>query len=184
MTDSFSKRRGTTAVEFAVALPVLVLLIFAGIELSRISMLRHTANRAAYIAARDAIVPGADVAQVIQNAQEHLDVIGVQDAVITVVPDSIDETTESVVVNVSFPMAGNSLVIPKFASGDVIGRATLMTERTGSQMAANLPAPPPPPQPPAPPSPPPSSPPDDGGGSDPGPPPPSPQPSPPPPPML
>lgn len=182
MAIAASRRHGTTAVEFAVVLPVLVLLIFGGIELSRVSMLRHTANRAAYLAARDAMVPGADVAQVIQNAQDHLDAIGVEQAVITVNPSTIDDDTESVEVNVTFPVAGNSLVVPQFASGDVVGRARLMTERTGSQMATSLPAPPPPP---APPSPPPSSP------ATPTPPPaipptpsPTPPPPPPPPPML
>ena len=178
-------RRGASAVEFAMVLPVLVLLIFGGIELTRVSMLQHTVDHAAYIAARDAIVPGANVSDVIQTAENHLQTIGVQGATITVTPSEITDSTTEVLVRVVAPVSGNSLVVPNFASSDVIGQARLLTERSPGQMSNSLPEPPPPP---------PDD--DDGGGAgsggnddgdddnDPPPPPSDPPPPPPPPPAL
>lgn len=166
-------RTGATAVEFAVALIVLLVLVFGGIEMTRISMLRHTVNHAAYLAAREAMVPGADTSSVEQRAHEHLAAIGVKSGVVTVSPDPIHEDTTSVEVIVTIPVAENSLVIPRYLSGDLVGRSMLMTERSPMEMSSNLPEPPPPPpttpppslpplpslppsSPPLPPSPPPS----------------------------
>lgn len=178
-------RRGAAAVEFAAALSVLVLLIFGGIELTRVTMIRHSIDHAAYLAARDAIVPGATSAAVLQRAQKHLDVVGIKNAVVTLNPATIDESTSMVEVRVTAPMADNSFGVPQYVGGDLVGRARLMTERSPIQMAANLPAPPPPPPPPTPPptSPPPTQTPPPMTPGPPSPPPPPPPP-PPPTPML
>lgn len=142
-------RTGALTVEFAVTLPVIVLLVFGGIELTRVSMLRHTINHAAYEAARDAIVPGADVSEVILAAEEHLATIGVTASVI-VEPSNITDDTAFVEVRVIAPVNGNSLVVPKFISGNLEGKSLLMTERSPMSMSAALPTPPPPPPPPTP----------------------------------
>lgn len=147
-------RRGAAAVEFAAAFSVLVLLIFGGIELTRVTMIRHSIDHAAYVAARDAIVPGATSAAVLQRAQDHLAVVGIQNAVITLIPANIEESTSVVEVRVTAPLASNSYGVPQYVGGDLVGRARLMTERSPIQMAANLPEPPPPPALPLPPAPP------------------------------
>lgn len=148
-----TSRRGAAAVEFAAALSVLVLLIFGGIELTRVTMIRHSIDHAAYVAARDAIVPGATSAAVLQRAYDHLDVVGIQNAIVTLNPETIDESTAMVEVRVTAPMADNSFGVPQFVGGDLVGQARLMTERAPIQMAANLPEPPPPPPPTMPPAP-------------------------------
>ena len=142
------ERRGATVVEFALTLPILLLVVFGGVELTRMSMLRHTANHTAYIAARAGIVPGADVADVITKAERHLQAIGIRNAVVSISPSTILEDTSLVEVSVTFPVAENSLVVPEFVSGNVLGQCAMVTERSKAMMSVNLPAPPPPPPPP------------------------------------
>ena len=166
-------RCGATTVEFAIASVALFMMVFGIVECTRISMLRHSADHAAYNAARKAMVVGANPAEIRQTALDHLAVLGVNSAVVTVSPASITDSTPEVEVTVSIPVASNSLVIPKFVSGSLIGSSKLVTERAPMQMSMSMPTPPPPPPPPT--SPPPSSPPPPPG-------PPSPPPPPPPPP--
>lgn len=147
-------RSGATVVEFALTFPILLVVVFGGIELTRLSMLKHTANHAAQAATRKAIVPGADVANVIAEAEEHLETIGIKGAVVTVDPSAITEATNLVKVNVTFPTSQNSLVVPEFVSGDITGQSAMITERSRGQMSVNLPEPPPPPPPTVPPTPP------------------------------
>lgn len=129
-------RQGAATVEFALVATVLFLLVFGGIEITRISMLQHTVDHAAYTAARDAIIPGADTAAVKRTAEEHLAAIGVTGATVRVSPDPIAEDTSAVEVTVSIPVAGNSLVVPQFVAGNLTGRCLLLTERSPMEMSA------------------------------------------------
>lgn len=142
------RRQGATSVEFAMTIPILLLIVFGGIEFGRASMLRHTADHAAYVAARHAITPGASVDDVRQQAADHLDAHGVSDYVITVSPDPITYDTTLVEVSVSFPASSNSFVVPDYLSGDIHGNCEMITERPPIILANALPEPPPPPAPP------------------------------------
>ena len=175
-------RTGAAAVEFALAMVVLVVILFGGIEFIRLAMLRNSVDHAAYLAARDAIIPGANSVDVKDRAQEHLGNMGIVDAVITLSPETILEETTQVQVTVSIPVGKNSFVVPQFFSGNLTGQSVLLTERAPMQMAVALPKPPPPPPPadPPPADPPPADPPP----ADPPPPAGPPPPPPPPPPTL
>ena len=61
-THAKQNRTGATAVEFAIVAPVFFLILFAMFEFSRVNVLRHTADNAAYEASRVAIIPGATAA--------------------------------------------------------------------------------------------------------------------------
>ena len=50
-------RRGAVAVEFAITVPFLFLILFGSIEFSRANMLRQTVSQAAYEAARRGDIP-------------------------------------------------------------------------------------------------------------------------------
>jgi len=140
-----SDRRGATVVEFAITFPVLLLVVFGSIELTRVAMLRHTANHAAYVGTRRGIIPGADATDVVLAVEQHLRTVGIQGAVVTVSPAIIGDDTTLVDVEVTFPVSENSLVVPEFVSGDIIGNSVMLTERPKAVTALNLPAPPPPP---------------------------------------
>ena len=72
-------RRGATAVEFALVLPIFVLFLMASFEFGWLNVVRHTADNAAYEAARYAMVPGATADEATQEAKSILKTIGVRE---------------------------------------------------------------------------------------------------------
>lgn len=103
------QRRGVTAVEFALTVPVLFLFLFATYELGRANMMKHTAEAAAYEAARLAIVPGSTDAEAIAAAESILATVGIRDAVVSISPDE-----NTVRANISFVFQDNMLIFPFF----------------------------------------------------------------------
>lgn len=142
---------GAAAVEFAVCAVVLVILVFGGIELARASMLQHIADHAAYIAAREVIIPGADANTAKAVANDYMNKLGVTGASIAVNPTTITDSDTEVDVTVTLPSSGNLWVTPQFVLGNLEGSCRLMTERSPAQLSNSLPEPPPPPAPPTPP---------------------------------
>lgn len=123
-------RAGAAAVEFAIVAPVFFLFVFAMFEFSRVNVLRHTADNAAYEAARRAIVPGASAEDAIAEADRLLGVVGARGAVVNVDPRRITADTRSVTVSVDVPMNRNSLVVSRFTNDAVLrSRSTMRTER-------------------------------------------------------
>jgi hypothetical protein len=146
-------RRGVTVVEFALTLPLLLMLVIGLIEFARLSTLRHAADNAAYEAARHVIVPGANVAEAVSEANDLLARAGVRKASIEVNPAVITEETEQVTVQVSVPLAGNSWLPPKLTANRMVVReTTLRTERAalvnGAAQTSPVPPPGPTPSPP------------------------------------
>src|SRR4029077_9900959 len=107
-------RRGATVVEFALTLPIFLLFLMAAFEFGWMNVVRHTADNAAYEAARTAIVPGATSAEVTAKANAVLKVIGVRGAAVTLNPSTITDATKQVTVSVDVPMKSNALVVPRF----------------------------------------------------------------------
>jgi Flp pilus assembly protein TadG len=124
-----SPKRGTTVVEFAVTLPLVLLLFFGSIEFARVNMLRHSAAQAAYEGARRGIVPGASAADVRGAAQGILNSAFASTYTVDVVPSAIVASTPEVTVNISVPLAANSWVVPQFFTGSTLTRSfTLQRE--------------------------------------------------------
>jgi Flp pilus assembly protein TadG len=97
-----------------------MMLIFGGIKLTRVMMLRHSIDHAASVAARSAIVSGATADAVIDRAKEHLAIVGIRDATITLDPATIEESTSMVSVHVAALLASNSFGVPSFVTGTLI----------------------------------------------------------------
>ncbi|SMP48059.1 TadE-like protein [Neorhodopirellula lusitana] len=105
-------------VEFAAVLPVLLLFTFAGIEFSRVNMIRNTAVNAAYEGARKGIVPGATASECKRAAMHLLDMIDVSGATAIVNPNTIQPDTEQVTVTVTVPITkSNAFIAPEFFFG-------------------------------------------------------------------
>jgi Flp pilus assembly protein TadG len=120
-------RRGATAVQFALTLPVLVVLLFGALELGRMNMIRQMANNAAYEAARACTVPGGNVADGEAAGRAILQAIGVQGATVDVQPDPIVNATPIVTATVTVPYQTNMWVTPLFSRGKSVTVTCQMT---------------------------------------------------------
>lgn len=123
-------RAGATIVEFALVLPLFFLFLFASFEFGWMNVLRHTADNAAYEAARCAMVPGATAAEATAKANALLKTIGARNAKVTVSPTTLTSSTDKITVTIDVPIKDNALVIPKFTGKKSIhATSTMRTER-------------------------------------------------------
>lgn len=141
-----AKRTGAAAVEFAIAISVLLMIVFASIEFVRLNMLKHSVEHASYLAARRGIIIGAKSDDVKAAAEAHLAVLNVSGEVVTVTPDTIQDDTQIIEVVVDVPISGNSWISPVYFSGLITGRTRMLAERAAADMASAA-APPSPPTP-------------------------------------
>lgn len=124
-------RAGAAAVEFAIIVPVFFLFILAAFEFGRLNILRHTADNAAYEAARHAMVPGATSAEAIAKANSILNIVGTQNATITINPSTLGPDVNEITVTVEIPMNQNGLIAPHFSANKTIRvQSRLRTERS------------------------------------------------------
>lgn len=123
-------RRGATAAEFALTLPLFILFLMASFEFGWLNVLRHTADNACYEAARFAMVPGGTAAEAKAKANSLLNIIGARNAKVTVTPGTLTSATNEVTVSIDIPLASNALVVPKFTGKKTLhSEATMRTER-------------------------------------------------------
>jgi len=124
-------RAGTTLVEFAVVVPLFFLFILAAFEFGRLNIIRHTADSAAYEAARYAMVPGAIASEAIAKADAMLSIVGTRGATVTVNPAVLGPDVDEILVTISVPMDQNGFIAPHFTRGQIIrAQSRLKTERT------------------------------------------------------
>jgi Flp pilus assembly protein TadG len=124
-------RRGATAVEFALTAPIFFLFLLSAFEFGWLNVIRHTADNAAYEAARSAIVPGATSAEARTKANRLLRIVGTRGATVTVTPDPVTPQTNQVTVAIDIPMRRNGLIVPRFTNRTIIrAESTLRTERS------------------------------------------------------
>ena len=132
-------RTGATAVEFAIAISILITIVFASIEFVRLNMLKHSIEHASYLAARKGIIVGAKTNDVKDAARDHLALLNVSGETVTVNPNSIKDDTQIVEVIVDVPTSGNTWISPVYFSGTITGRTRMLAEREAADMAAALP---------------------------------------------
>ena len=134
-------RTGAAIVEFAIVLPI-VLLIFAGmIEISRVLLLQHSADTAAYEGARSGMVPGATSDEASNAAQLLLLAAGLQSTSITVTPVVITEDTPIITVRVEVPIAPHAWISPQwFKNSRVVSEISLFCERPPMIQLTGIPA--------------------------------------------
>lgn len=109
--SNIQPRRGVAAVEFALTLPLLMILVVGSIEASNAIFLRQAMTIAAYETAQIASAYGGSEAEAKQRGQEILDSYGVDDATITVFPPITAMTApgDKVEVTITAPSNANSL---------------------------------------------------------------------------
>jgi Flp pilus assembly protein TadG len=132
-----NRRRGTSAVEFAVVAPVALLFVFAAIEFGRAMFLQHVAVNTARAACRQGILGSATNATIQSTATEALQAVSVSGGTTSVVvggesgrdTDSA-EPGETIDVTVSIPYGPNSWVpLPRYLGQKaLVGRVTMAKE--------------------------------------------------------
>lgn len=124
-------RKAAVTVEFAIAAPILFLVVFASIEFGRVNMIRNTMENAAYEGARRGVLPGATAQDCTDAAQFLLDVLGISQATITVTPTTILPTTKEVTVDVQIPVEPNSFIIPSYFIGSTLSKSITLPREAG-----------------------------------------------------
>jgi len=124
------RRCGATAVEFAISAPVFIVFLMASFEFGWFNVIRHTADNAAYEAARIAMVPGATADEATAKANSLLNVVGARAASVVVTPSTITTDTDHVTVTIEVPMNNNGVILPRFTRNkSIVASSTLRTER-------------------------------------------------------
>lgn len=124
-------RTGVAAVEFAVCLPVLVLVVMGSIEACTMVFLKESLTVAAYEGSRVALQPAATQADVVARCQEVLTERNVQGGTVQVNPADIVATPpgDSIQVQVSAPCESNAVIPVWFYGGTTMsGSSTVMKE--------------------------------------------------------
>lgn len=126
----FLRRDGVAAVEFAVCLPVILLLVFGSIEASSFIFLKQSLNSAAYEGVRAAIRSGADSGEGIERATAILNARGVSDFVVDFPSGDAgsSERGEEVVITVSAPTGSNRPIAGQFLADRVIVARVVMVK--------------------------------------------------------
>ena len=135
------RRNGSAVVELALLLPILMLTFCAVLEFSHVLLMRHSADTAAYEAARSAIVVGASAADAEEAAAELLAAARIRNWEVRVDPVVITEATARVEVTVDIPFRSNAWISPFFFRESVISSSvSLLTERPSNVQLTGLPS--------------------------------------------
>jgi Flp pilus assembly protein TadG len=119
------------ATEFAVCLPVIVLLVLGMIECCTMIFLKQSLTIAAYEGVRTALESDAQGTDVRRTSQQVLTQRRVRGATIRVSPGNIDaaDVGQFITVTVSAPANRNSVIPGSFFRGRTLsGQATMMKE--------------------------------------------------------
>jgi Flp pilus assembly protein TadG len=139
MNWSFSarpvKRQGAAAVELAVVSPLVILLAFGTIEMSRGLMVQHLLTNAARDGARSAVLDGANAEEVKTQVEEYLASSSVPGATAVVSPSplTLAQSGDPVSVSVSVPFDAVTWVpAPWFLGGKTLEATVVMRREVSS----------------------------------------------------
>ncbi len=116
--------------EFAVCLPVIVLLVFGSIEASSFIFLKQSLNVAAYEGIRESIRVGSGNAEAIDRAQNILNARNVRDFQINF-PDGDSGAAsrgDEIVIEVSAPTETNSPLAGQFVTNRILTARVVMVK--------------------------------------------------------
>ncbi|QDT13305.1 TadE/TadG family type IV pilus assembly protein [Stieleria marina] len=124
------RRRGVAAAEFAVCLPVLVLLVFGSIEASSFIFLKQSLNVAAYEGIREAIRKGSTDGDATDRAENILVARNVQGFAVAFPSGDVANANrgEEVVIEVSAPTESNSPLAGQFLTNRLLTARVVMVK--------------------------------------------------------
>jgi hypothetical protein len=122
------QRKGAAAVEFAVVLPIILMLILGGCELSCAILVQASLQNAAREAAREAVLPSATLATTTQLFNDCANAGRLRNATMTATPDPAQAPTGTLItVTANAPFGDNDwLPTPRFLDGAVLSASVVM----------------------------------------------------------
>jgi Flp pilus assembly protein TadG len=125
-------RSGSALTEFALVLPLLVLILFATVETCSMIHLQQALKVAAYEGARIALIPGTTSANVEAAVKQILSDRRIANGSVTVTPSNYPSaaTGSFIRVTASAPAKGNSLVGAWFYGGRTLTTSVEMMKET------------------------------------------------------
>jgi hypothetical protein len=129
-TPRIPNRRGVAAVEFAVCLPVIVLLVFGSIEASSFIFLKQSLNVAAYEGIRESIRVGSANTDGVDRAQNILVSRNVRDFQISFPNGDSGSAArgDEIVIEVSAPTQTNSPLAGQFVTNRMLTARVVMVK--------------------------------------------------------
>jgi len=111
-----SGRRGATAVEFALVLPLALLFIFGLVELFNLQRISNTLKTATIHGSREALIDTANTEDIEKEIRRVLDIYGVADAQISVGNINRESLKRTISIELDSASSG-SFVIRRFFKG-------------------------------------------------------------------
>lgn len=131
--ESFEDRHsGVAAVEFAIIAPILIVFVYAIIEINSAIYLRQSLTIAAYEGARVALLPNTNLSNVVAAGNRLLESRKINGANIKVVPENFGSASfgEAIRVEVTAPIAQNVFFNHFFSAETTLSASvTMMKER-------------------------------------------------------
>lgn len=124
-------RRGAAIVEFAVCLPVIVLIVFGGIEAASMLFLRQTLVQASYEGIKTAVKPDGTSSAATASATAVCNGRNLRDVQIVVSPSNIESLNRGDIIEITVTAPGDTnSVFPfgPFAGKDVTATAVMVKE--------------------------------------------------------
>ena len=128
-----NSRRATSAVEFALIAPIMILFTFGLIEISRVMLVKQSATHATREGARVAVRPQSESSEVTARVQEELALLGVNAATIEVDPaPEVADPGSQITVRVAIDAASVSWVsgIFNFSESTIQAESSMRREST------------------------------------------------------
>jgi Flp pilus assembly protein TadG len=129
------RRRGAALLEFAVVVPVLILLVFGMLEFGRVMMVQQVLTNAAREGCRKATLPGSSSSDVTTVVNKYLTSSGISGAnAPSVSPDpSTANAGDAITVTVSVPFNNVSwLPVPLFLGGKTLSATVVMCKESNN----------------------------------------------------
>ena len=126
-----ANRKGSAVVEFAVMLPVFVLLLLGTIETCNMIFLQQSLEIAAYESARVTIVPGSDILDVNSAASEILNARRIKNTTLVITPTDFQNAAYGSFIKVDAlaPCNSNSVFALRFYGSKTLkGTVEMMKE--------------------------------------------------------
>ncbi len=130
MNTQRRKRRGAAVAEFAICLPVLLVLIVGGIECTSMIFLTQSLHVVAYEGARAAIKNSGNTSDALDRCQEVIAERSILGATVDLTPANIDDIDRGtqITVRVTAPCAANSVIRLNFFSGSLQAQVVMNKE--------------------------------------------------------